>query len=138
LSGIRLGPKEKLEVPVLFMPAEMKIYKAVVVIHVMRENGENWPYKVAAGSNTDLKRNVTVAENGETRGIVWTYPINGTPEAPQQKSVVIRCQARQRVEQRVELLLIGVIMPCATAQPDAGNSAEVDSDESSNTLEVTD
>ncbi|NXY33100.1 CFA47 protein, partial [Pomatorhinus ruficollis] len=138
LAGIRLAPKEKVEVPVLFMPAEMKIYKAVVVIHVMRENGENWPYKVTAGSNTDLKRNVTVAENGETQGIVWIYPINGTPEAPQQKSVVIRCQARQRVEQRVELLLIGVIMPGATAPPDAGNSAEVHTDEPSNTTEVTD
>ncbi|NXS02648.1 CFA47 protein, partial [Oxylabes madagascariensis] len=139
LAGIRLAPKERLEIPVLFMPAEMKIYKAVVVIHVMRENGENWPYKATSGSNTDLKRSVTVAENGETQGIVWIYPINGTPEAPQQKSVVIRCQARQRLEQRVELLLIGVIMPGASALPDAGNSAVVDdTDESSNTPEVTD
>ncbi|NWS28200.1 CFA47 protein, partial [Polioptila caerulea] len=135
--GIRLAPKEKLEIPVLFMPAEMKIYKAVVVIHVMRENGENWPYEVTAESNTDSSRNVTVAENGETQGILWIYPINGTPEAPQQKSVVIRCQARQRLEERVELLLIGV-MPGATALPEAGNSAMVDTDESSNTPEVTD
>ncbi|NXR56182.1 CFA47 protein, partial [Hippolais icterina] len=136
--GIRLAPKERLEIPVLFMPAEMKIYKAVVVIHVMRENGENWPYKVTARPNTDLERNVTVAENGETHGIVWIYPINGTPEAPQQKSVVIRCQARQRLEQKVELLLIGVIMPGASALPEAENSAVVDTDESSNTPEVTD
>ncbi|NWS80197.1 CFA47 protein, partial [Toxostoma redivivum] len=135
--GIRLAPKEKLEIPVLFMPAEMKIYKAVVVIHVMRENGENWPYVVTAKSNTDLNRNITVAENGKTQGILWIYPINGTSEAPQQKSVVIRCQARQRLEQRVELLLIGVL-PDATAVPDAGNSAVVDVDESSNTSEVTD
>ncbi|NXR76853.1 CFA47 protein, partial [Pycnonotus jocosus] len=134
--GIRLAPKERLEIPVLFMPAEMKIYKAVVVIHVTREDGENWPYRVAAGSNTDLK-SVTVAENGETQGIVWIYPINGTPEAPQQKSVVIRCEAKQRVEQRVELLLIGVMMPGATALPDEGNSAEVDVYEPSNTPEVT-
>ncbi|NXO80788.1 CFA47 protein, partial [Sitta europaea] len=135
--GIRLAPKEKLDIPVLFMPAEMKIYKTVVIIHVMRENGENWPYKVTAKSNTDSNRNVTVAENGETLGILWIYPINGTPEAPQQKSVVIRCQARQRLEQRVELLLIGV-MPGATALPEAGNSAVADTDESSNTPEVTD
>ncbi|NWR46411.1 CFA47 protein, partial [Regulus satrapa] len=137
IAGIRLAPKEKLEIPVLFMPAEMKIYKAVVIIHVMRENGENWPYKVTAESKTDLNRNVTVAENGETQGILWIYPINGTSEAPQQKSVVIHCQARQRLEQRVELLLFGV-MPAATALPDAGNSAVVDKDESSNTPEVTD
>ncbi|NXM10228.1 CFA47 protein, partial [Ploceus nigricollis] len=135
--GIRLAPKEKLEIPVLFMPAEMKIYKAVVVIHVMRENGENWPYEVTARSNTNLNRNVIVAENGETQGILWIYPINGTPEAPQQKSVVIRCQARQRLEQRVELLLIGV-MPGATALPDAGNAAMVNTEESSDTPEVTD
>lgn len=50
---------------------------------------------------------------------------------------MIRCQARQRLEQRVELLLIGV-MPGETALPDAGNSAVVDADESSNTPEVTD
>ncbi|NWW41188.1 CFA47 protein, partial [Panurus biarmicus] len=137
LAGIRLPPKEKLEIPVLFMPAEMKIYKAVVVIHVMRENGENWPYKVTAESNTDLNRSVIVAENGETQGILWIYPINGTPEAPQQKSVVICCQARQRLEQRVELLLIGV-MPGAPALPDAGNSAVVHTDESPSAPEVTD
>ncbi|NXH43979.1 CFA47 protein, partial [Dicaeum eximium] len=137
LAGIRLAAKEKLDIPLLFMPAEMKIYKAVVVIHVMRENGENWPYEVSAESNTDLNRNIIVAENGETEGILWTYPINGTSEAPQQKSVVIRCQARQRLEQRVELLLIGAV-PGATALPDAGNSATVNTDESSNTSEVTD
>ncbi|NXN78692.1 CFA47 protein, partial [Bombycilla garrulus] len=135
--GIQLAPKEKLEIPLLFMPAEMKIYKAVVVIHVMRKNGENWPYEVSAESNTNLNRNVTVAENGETQGILWIYPINGTPEAPQQKSVVICCQARQRLEQRVELLLFGVI-PGATALPDAENSAVVDTEESPNTPEVTD
>lgn len=50
---------------------------------------------------------------------------------------MIRCQARQRLEQRVELLLIGV-MPGETAPPDARNSAVVDADESSNTPEVTD
>ncbi|XP_054484324.2 cilia- and flagella-associated protein 47 [Agelaius phoeniceus] len=127
-QGIRLAPKEKLEIPVLFMPAEMKIYKAVVVVHVMRENGENWPYEVTGESDTDLNRNVIVAENGETQGILWIYPVNGTPEAPKQKSVVIRCQARQRLEQRVELLLIGVM-------PDAGNSA---TEELSSTPEVTD
>ncbi|XP_077637788.1 cilia- and flagella-associated protein 47 [Lonchura striata] len=136
-QGIRLAPKEKLEIPVLFMPAEMKIYKTVVVINVMREKGENWPYEVTAESNTDLNRNVIVAENGETQGILWIYPINGTSEAPQQKSVVIRCQARQRLEQRVELLLIG-IKPAATALPDAGNAAVVDTEELSNTPEVTD
>ncbi|NXM81443.1 CFA47 protein, partial [Oenanthe oenanthe] len=131
LAGIRLAPKEKLEIPILFMPAEMKIYKVVVVVSVTREDGENWPYVLTAESNTDLTRTVTVAENGKIQGILWIYPINGTSEAPQQKSVVICCQARQRLEQRVELLLIGVV-------PAAGNSAVVDVDESSNPPEGTD
>lgn len=45
-----------MEIPVLFMPAEMKIYKAVMIIHVKRENGENWPCKVTAESSTGLNR----------------------------------------------------------------------------------
>ncbi|NWV38596.1 CFA47 protein, partial [Grantiella picta] len=137
LTGIRLEPKEKLDVPVLFMPDEMKTYKTAVVIHVMRQNGENWPYKITDGSNKDLNRNVTVTENGETQGILWVYPICGMSEAPQPESVVIRCQAKQRLEQRVEMMLIGV-SPAATALPDAGNSATVETEESSSTQEVTD
>ncbi|NWV69070.1 CFA47 protein, partial [Malurus elegans] len=135
LAGIRLAPKEKLDVPLLFTPDKMKVYKAEVVIHVMRENGENWPYKVTADSDTDLNRNITLTENGETRGILWIYPIHGTPEAPQQKPVVVRCQARQRLEQRVEMLLFGVV---PHELPSAGNSATVDADQSSNTQGVTD
>lgn len=38
----------------------------------------------------------------------------------------------------MELLLIGVTMPGATALPEEGNSAEVNTDEPSNTPEVTD
>ncbi|NWW79223.1 CFA47 protein, partial [Climacteris rufus] len=137
LTGIQLAPKEKLDIPVLFKPDEMKIYKAEVVIHVMRENGESWPYKVPAESNEDLNRNVTVAENGEIQGILWIYPVHGLPEAPQQRLVVVRCRARQRVEQRVEMLLIGV-MPGASALPDARCSATVNANKSANTQEVTD
>lgn len=55
-TGARLAPKEKLDIPVLFMPDTMKMYEAVVVIHVMRENGENWPYEDSAELNEDLKR----------------------------------------------------------------------------------
>ncbi|NWV30502.1 CFA47 protein, partial [Origma solitaria] len=137
LTGVRLAPQGKLDVPVLFMPDEMRTYKTAVVIHVMRENGENWPYKVTGKPNTVFNRNLTVAENGETQGILWVYPIQGMSEAPQPKSVVIRCQARQRLEQRVEMMLIGV-KPSETALPNASSSATVNAGESSNTQEVTD
>ncbi|XP_010018278.1 PREDICTED: putative uncharacterized protein CXorf30 homolog, partial [Nestor notabilis] len=135
LTGIRLAPKQKLNIPVLFMPDTMKTYEAVVVIHVMRENGENWPYEDSAELNKDLK-SVTVAENGGIKGILWIYPVHGLPEAPQQKLIptVVRCQARQRVERRVELLLTGV-PPGATAMPAARNSAMVNTNKPANIQE---
>ncbi|NXA49598.1 CFA47 protein, partial [Nothocercus julius] len=124
--GIALGPRGRLDIPVLFIPNTMKLYEAQLVIHVVRENGENWPYEHAAKLNKDLK-SITVAENGGIRGIRWIYPIHGIPEAPQQKSVsaVVRCRARHRVEQRVEVLLTGVV-PGATAVPAGRNAAVVD------------
>nr|XP_013797076.1 PREDICTED: putative uncharacterized protein CXorf30 [Apteryx mantelli mantelli] len=140
-SGIALAPKGKLDIPVLFIPDTMKMYEALVVIHVMRENGENWPYEDSAELNKDLK-SITVAENGGIRGIRWIYPVHGIPEAPRQKlvSAVIRCRARHRVEKRVEVLLTGVV-PGATAMPAARNSAVVDTNKPANfqdEVQVTD
>ncbi|XP_072708577.1 cilia- and flagella-associated protein 47 [Ciconia boyciana] len=134
--GTRLAPKEKLDIPVLFMPDTMKMYEAVVVIHVMRENGENWPYEDSAELNKDLKSSVTVAENGGIQGILWIYPVHGIPEALQQKLVpaVVCCRARQRVERRVEVLLTGVV-PGANAMPAARNSAIVNTKKPANIQE---
>ncbi|XP_042644204.1 cilia- and flagella-associated protein 47 [Tyto alba] len=135
--GILLAPKEKLDIPVLFKPDIMKMYEAVVVIHVMRENGENWPYEDSAELNKDLKSSVTVAENGGIQGILWIYPVHGIPEAPHQKLVpaVVRCQARQRVERRVEVLLTGVV-PDATATPATRNPAVIKSKKPANIQKV--
>eukprot|EP00075_Anas_platyrhynchos_P015570 XP_027304823.1 cilia- and flagella-associated protein 47 [Anas platyrhynchos] len=121
--GIQLAPKEKLDIPVLFMPDTMKMYETAVVIHVMRENGENWPYEDSAELSKDLK-SIIVSEDGGIQAILWTYPVHGIPEAPQQKLVpaVVCCQARQRVEKRVEVLLTGAV-PGATAMPATRNSA---------------
>ncbi|NWI94518.1 CFA47 protein, partial [Pitta sordida] len=127
--GIRLAPKEKLNIPVLFKPDAMTRYKAEVVVHVMKENGENWTYDVSAKSSKDLNRNVSLAEDGGIKGILWRYPVHGIPEAPEQKLVVVRCQARQRVEQRVQMLLIGVV-------PDARNSDMANTDKSANIQDV--
>ncbi|XP_074953995.1 cilia- and flagella-associated protein 47 [Phalacrocorax aristotelis] len=134
-QGTQLAPKEKLDIPVLFMPDTMKTYKTVVVIHVMRENGENWPYEDSAELKKDLK-SVTIAENGGIQGILWIYPVHGIPEAPHQKLVpaVVRCRARQRVERRVEVLLTGVV-PGANAMPAARNSAVVNTNKPANIQE---
>ncbi|KFU94788.1 Putative uncharacterized protein CXorf30, partial [Chaetura pelagica] len=132
--GIQLVPKQKLDIPVLFTPETMKMYEAVVVIHIMRENGENWPYE-----DSDVKdlKSVTVAENGGIQGILWIYPVHGTPEAPQQKlvPVVVRCRARQRVERRVEMQMNGVV-PGANAMSATGNPAMVNRKKSANIQEV--
>ncbi|XP_030312325.1 cilia- and flagella-associated protein 47 [Calypte anna] len=135
--GIQLTPKQKLDVPVLFTPDTMKMYEVAVVIHVMRENGENWPYEDSAELNKDLKSAVTVAENGGIQGILWIYPVHGIPEAPQQKLVpaVVCCQARQRVERRVEIQLTGVV-PGANATPATRNSAMVNTNKAANIQEV--
>ncbi|NXF67109.1 CFA47 protein, partial [Ciccaba nigrolineata] len=135
--GIRLAPKEKLDIPVLFKPDTMKMYEAVVVIHVMRENGENWPYEDTAELNKDLKSSVTVGENGGIQEILWIYPVYGIPEAPQQKLVpaVVRCRARQRVERRIEVLLTGVV-PGAAVMPATRNSAVVSTKKPANIQEV--
>ncbi|NXY81091.1 CFA47 protein, partial [Alcedo cyanopectus] len=136
LTGTRLGPKEKLDIPVVFMPDTMKMYEIVVVIHVMKENGENWLYEDSIELNKDLKSSVTVAENGGIQGILWMYPVHGIPEAPQQKLVpaVLRCQARERVKRRVEAQLSGVV-PGAIAMPALENSDSVEINNSDNVQE---
>ncbi|XP_019379409.1 PREDICTED: cilia- and flagella-associated protein 47-like [Gavialis gangeticus] len=122
-QGILLSPKGTLDIPVLFMPDTMKLYEAVLVVHVVKENGENWLCEDLVELNKELK-SVTLSENGEIYGIRWIYPINGIPEAPPQKLVpaVVRCQARQRVEERVEVLLTGVV-PGTTSMPTARNAS---------------
>ncbi|NXG19965.1 CFA47 protein, partial [Grallaria varia] len=130
--GIHLAPKEELNIPVLFMPDAMKMYKAEVVVHVMKENSENWTYDLSAESNRDLNSNVSLADKGGLQGVLWRYPVHGIPEAPQQKLVVIRCPARQRVEQRVEMLLFGVVPD----EPAARNSDMANTDDSANIQEV--
>ncbi|KFO94355.1 Putative uncharacterized protein CXorf30, partial [Buceros rhinoceros silvestris] len=134
--GARLAPKEKLDIPVLFMPDTMKMYEAVLVIHVMRENGENWPFEDSTELNEDLKSSVAVAEDGGIQGILWRYPVHGMPEAPQQKldPAVVHCQARQRIEKRVEVQLTGVVSG-ATAVPAERNSAMVDANKAADIQE---
>ncbi|KAG6937387.1 cilia and flagella associated protein 47, partial [Chelydra serpentina] len=122
-QAIPLPPKGKLDIPVLFVPDTMKLYEAVVVVHVVKENGGNWPYDDSAELNKELK-SITMSENGEIHGICWIYPIHGIPEAQPYKSApaVVCCRARYRVEERVEVLLTGVV-PGTTTMPAERNVA---------------
>lgn len=49
-------------------------------------------------------------DSSELHTIKWEYPINGYPEltAPDTAPALVVCQARERVEERLEVTLTGV------------------------------
>ncbi|XP_077199055.1 cilia- and flagella-associated protein 47 isoform X2 [Paroedura picta] len=131
--GISLPPKSKLDIPVLFAPQSMKLYEAVLVIHVAKMYDENWSFEDPFELNKKLSSSTMISDSGEIKALRWIYPICGIPEAPPYKSTpaVVCCQARSRVEERVEVLLTGVV-------PGARDSQTVrDSATPSNSKSVT-
>nr|DBA33280.1 TPA: hypothetical protein GDO54_000991 [Pyxicephalus adspersus] len=114
-QGIPLAPKERLDIPVLFAPETMKLYEALVVVHMVKANGDTWEHNNVEDFSTELK-SVSKTEDGAIYGIRWIYPVRGIPEAQPSKSTpaVVSCQARNRTEERVEVLLTGVV-PSQTA-----------------------
>ncbi|CAH2223146.1 cilia- and flagella-associated 47 [Pelobates cultripes] len=117
-QGIPLAPKEKFDIVVLFAPDIMKLCEALVVVHMVKANGDIWAQDNFEESKAELK-SITRTENGEISGIRWIYPVHGIPEAKPLKSspAVVCCQARSRTEERVEVLLTGVV-PGQTAMPE--------------------
>ncbi|KAG9492434.1 hypothetical protein GDO78_000763 [Eleutherodactylus coqui] len=109
-QGISLAAKEKLDIPVLFSPDSMKLYEALVVVHMVKANGRSWDHDNIEDLSTELK-SISKTENGDISGIRWIYPIHGIPEAQPSNSApaVVCCQARSRTEERVEVLLSGTV-----------------------------
>ncbi|XP_069495471.1 cilia- and flagella-associated protein 47 [Ambystoma mexicanum] len=109
-QGIPLAPKEKFDIPVLFTPDIMKLYEALVVVHMVKQNGGTWPCDNIEELDLELK-SISRADNGEISGIRWIYPIHGIPEAAPSKSApaIVSCQARSRAEERIEVLLTGAV-----------------------------
>ncbi|XP_068919939.1 cilia- and flagella-associated protein 47 [Petaurus breviceps papuanus] len=109
-QGIPLPPKGKLDIPVLFVPHIMKLYEAMVIVEVTRNNGEYWPYDKADDLGPGLE-STTRTENGDICNIRWNYPIQGIPEAPPPKThhASISSRARDRVEETIQVLLTGVV-----------------------------
>ncbi|XP_040280927.1 cilia- and flagella-associated protein 47 [Bufo bufo] len=116
-QGIPLFAKEKLDIPVLFAPDTMKLYEALVVVHMVKADGDNWDHGNFEDISTELK-SISKTEDGDISGIRWIYPIHGIPEAQPSNfaPAVVSCQARCRTEERVEVLLTGVA-PGQTAMP---------------------
>ncbi|XP_074645875.1 cilia and flagella-associated protein 47-like isoform X2 [Tubulanus polymorphus] len=108
-TNVRVGPKSTLDIPVSFAPDDMILYEALCVLNVRRYDGSNWKYmpKYDKGAAPG-------AVNSDLPIIKWLYPIQGIPEAQpvQEKPAVVECQARNRAEERLEVVLSGVA-PCA-------------------------
>ncbi|KAJ7320666.1 hypothetical protein JRQ81_020177, partial [Phrynocephalus forsythii] len=117
-QGIFLPPKSKLDIPVLFAPYSMKLYEVVLVVQVEKLDGGDWPYDETLDLRKVLNGNTIITENKKILGLRWIYPIHGIPEAPPYKSApaVVRCQARSRVEERIEVLLTGVVPGITSSQ----------------------
>ena len=98
--GILLQPGVTLDLPVMFAPEAMHTHRTSVVVSIdtRREKGKSVPSSLA-----------------------WEYPVVGEPEfrplspdsAPQ-----IACQAKERAEERLEVVLVGRRMSkAATFRP---------------------
>ncbi|XP_063809558.1 cilia- and flagella-associated protein 47 isoform X2 [Pseudophryne corroboree] len=124
-QGIPLAAKEKLDIPIIFAPDTMKLYEALIVVHMFKANGENWDQDHVEELRTELK-SISKTEDGAVSGIRWIYPIHGIPEALQPKSApaVVSCKARSRTEERVEVLLTGVV-PGQTAMARSSNDVKL-------------
>ncbi|XP_003218974.3 cilia- and flagella-associated protein 47 isoform X1 [Anolis carolinensis] len=128
--GILLPQKSKLDIPVLFAPYAMKLYEAVLVVKVVKTDGGTWFYDDTIELSKILNSKTVIIKDEEILGFRWIYPIHGIPEAPPYKSTpaVVSCQARSRLEERVEVILTGVV-------PEAsGSHISQDSVTKSNTI----
>ncbi|KAL4233464.1 hypothetical protein ACF0H5_008145 [Mactra antiquata] len=106
-NGIRVGPKSTLDIPVCFAPTEMTLYEAICTVIVTREDGQRWEYAPTDSRGYQLSR---TGSEGVSE-IRWVFPIQGIPESRPIKETygaVIECQARDRLEERLEVTLAGV------------------------------
>eukprot|EP00062_Callorhinchus_milii_P018287 gi/632971676/ref/XP_007902288.1/ PREDICTED: uncharacterized protein LOC103185538 [Callorhinchus milii] len=122
-KGITLLPKATLDIPLIFSPDEMKYYEGLIMVQIMKENGKNWNYDYQLMPKAD-PRSISKSNNEEINGIRWLYPIRGIPEAlpPDVSPAVIQCQAKNRIEERVEIVLTGAVPGSSatqTKQPEA-------------------
>ncbi|KAM6143220.1 cilia- and flagella-associated protein 47 [Erethizon dorsatum] len=84
-QGIVLPPEGNVDILVFFKPQNMTLYKTMVIVQIMRTNGENWPIDNFDELDTELKR-VMGTDKDEIQGIHWIYPIIGLPQAPVPKT----------------------------------------------------
>ena len=92
--SILLHPGVTMDIPISFAPEDMRTHDVTVL--------------------------VTAEERRERQshgGLVWRYPVVGQPEfrpvSPGTAAPLLKCRAKERVEQRLEVMLIGCKMSSA-------------------------
>ncbi|XP_072869917.1 cilia- and flagella-associated protein 47 [Chlorocebus sabaeus] len=106
IQGITLPPKGNVDISLLFIPQIMKLHKTMVIVEMTKANGKYWPIDNFDELDVEFK-SIMGIDSEEIQAIHWIYPIVGLPLAPPPKSppVIIQCQSRKRVEEKVEIIL---------------------------------
>lgn len=55
-TGIALPPKGNVDIPVLFIPKVMKLYKTMVIVRMIRANRRSWLIDNFDELHTEMKR----------------------------------------------------------------------------------
>ncbi|XP_075257847.1 cilia- and flagella-associated protein 47-like isoform X3 [Convolutriloba macropyga] len=103
--NVLLKPKSILDIPISYAPDSMDPSNCVCAVAIRREDGEPWDREELQRSTGDRDANGVVSQ------IRWVFPVKGVPQSTigEEKPLIIECEARNRVEERVEVILTGVI-----------------------------
>ncbi|KAL1021786.1 hypothetical protein UPYG_G00017930 [Umbra pygmaea] len=107
-QGVWVSSGATVDIPVIFTPDSMQHHQAWLQVQLepfYNQPDLDSPY-------TSMHRDMgVVVEDGRVRLVGWVYPIHGITEAPPAhcQPAVIQCEARSRVEERVEVLLTGCV-----------------------------
>ncbi|XP_033113331.1 cilia- and flagella-associated protein 47-like isoform X2 [Anneissia japonica] len=117
-TNIHLGPKATLDIPFTFAPDNMQLHKALCVVSIRRVDSSDWEYEIPVEPNHPYGRRYadkTECKSG-LKQIRWIYPIHGIPESHPviDKGAKISCQARSRIEEYLEVSLMGAVPSSAT------------------------
>ncbi|XP_033635373.1 cilia- and flagella-associated protein 47-like isoform X1 [Asterias rubens] len=117
--GILVAPKSTLDIPLTFAPDNMNLHEALCVVSVKREDGTSWEYEPSKDPDHPYARRDYDRRDpqGGLRDIRWLYPIHGIPESQPviDRGAVISCQARSRIEERLEVSLTGAVPSSASS-----------------------
>merc|ERR1739838_80811 len=122
LTDTKLAARTSFDISFLFSPEAMRKYQANLSISIRRQDEKSWPnefeenesdIKKRHPENEDLLRMRPMSRNksGEITAIRWLYPVHGIPTVKSCKAgeAVLECQARSRIEERLEVSLTGAV-----------------------------